>query len=329
MREKIERKFGRTTAELVKTGIMPLDMVLGGGFERGDMIEISSLSGIGKSTVMLHMAKNLINAGEEVVYVDVERGVKNSILKNMGLLEKVDQGFYIYIPVTFEDIEEIFDEILFSEGGESNKTTMIIDSITSVIPSKLRGKSIVEIEPGLESRLTASFLKKYKPYLREKKITLFLVNQMRIKLDFRSRVPADPESAGGYALQFYPDIRIRLVAGAEMKRKELTPYGEKEAVYGMEARIFSLKNRNARCKVPVEIPIIHGKGVSNIWWMKNLMVSQGLISGGAGGYFKVSISGKEETIRGEQELMKHLGTLRKEITELLESKGLMDLIIER
>ena len=44
--------------EVVPTGIIPLDLVLGGGFPKGVFIEMASPSGLRKSTIMAHVAKN-------------------------------------------------------------------------------------------------------------------------------------------------------------------------------------------------------------------------------------------------------------------------------
>lgn len=64
-----------TTADesRIKTGILELDRVLGGGIVRGSLVLVGGDPGIGKSTILLQMCRNLVQQEQtEVLYVSGE-----------------------------------------------------------------------------------------------------------------------------------------------------------------------------------------------------------------------------------------------------------------
>lgn len=63
-----------TTADesRIKTDIRELDRVLGGGIVKGSLVLVGGDPGIGKSTILLQMCRNLVHLGTEVLYVSGE-----------------------------------------------------------------------------------------------------------------------------------------------------------------------------------------------------------------------------------------------------------------
>jgi len=60
----------------VKTGFTELDRVLGGGVVAGSLVLVGGDPGIGKSTLLLQVCRNLSAAGEKVLYVSGEESLK-------------------------------------------------------------------------------------------------------------------------------------------------------------------------------------------------------------------------------------------------------------
>ena len=209
-----------TGSPTVPTDILSLDLILGeGGFRKGDLIEISSESGVGKSTLVLQIVKNLLEKGMKCMYLDIERGVQEGILKNFGLLDKkgkeMGDDFLLLSPTTFTQVDEILKNIV---QNDLIYDLIVIDSITAIIPGKLLDQPVDDIAPiGLDSRKAGELLRKYKPSFRSTGTSCILINQMRMKLDFGFGKTSKLESAGGHALKFYPDIRIRMQAGPRLK----------------------------------------------------------------------------------------------------------------
>lgn len=65
----------------VKTGINEFDRVLGGGLVNGSLILIGGDPGIGKSTILLQVCKNLANSGKKVLYISGEESVQQIKLR--------------------------------------------------------------------------------------------------------------------------------------------------------------------------------------------------------------------------------------------------------
>ena len=58
------------------TGMEELDRVLGGGIMQGSLVLVGGDPGIGKSTLLLQMCRNLASAGEKVLYISGEESLQ-------------------------------------------------------------------------------------------------------------------------------------------------------------------------------------------------------------------------------------------------------------
>lgn len=85
----------------VSTNIKELDRVLGGGIVQGSLTLVGGDPGIGKSTLLLQVCKNLAEAGKKVLYISGEESLKQIKLRadrigifkdNMSLLCETNLG---------------------------------------------------------------------------------------------------------------------------------------------------------------------------------------------------------------------------------------------
>jgi len=294
-----------------QTGILPLDTVLGGGYERGDFIEVSSESGVGKSTILANLVKNALAVESDhkcrAAYLDVERGMHSSMLKNMSILDKLsDQPgdpFVMYKPHSFALVDSMFYDLIVVHKYEH----VILDSITQLVPSKIMESNIEDVTIGVDARMQSLLIKKYKSACRESGTTVWVVSQRRTKMETIgagrfAKMKVTTESAGGKAMQFGPDIRLEMVKGAMLKREERTVNGNEEVVYGNEARIKCVKNRAERPEIFVPITIIFGYGASNVAFIKDVMKTNGMYTVGGAGYFSIDWNGETISKRGIVEL---------------------------
>ena len=76
--------------ERMDSGIPELNRVLGGGIVKGSLILVGGDPGIGKSTLLLQICRNLANAGKDVVYVSGEESLKQIKMRadRLGGFEK-------------------------------------------------------------------------------------------------------------------------------------------------------------------------------------------------------------------------------------------------
>ena len=68
-------------APRMKTGIVELDRVLGGGLVPGSLVLLGGDPGIGKSTLFLQALDGLARAGKKVLYVSGEESVQQTALR--------------------------------------------------------------------------------------------------------------------------------------------------------------------------------------------------------------------------------------------------------
>lgn len=301
------------------TGSVILDTVLsdGKGFPLGTLIEFSSDSGIGKSTLCLHICKHICATGKRVIYLDPEAGVNESQLQGIGLSKYMGDRFLYFPVVTFEDVEQVIDASL----GDPELVAIVLDSITSTVPGKLleKGKSIGDVEPGLHARYSAMFYQKYKSQLKEAQVTMFFINQTRTKIDFRRG--ATVEAAGGSAQKFYMDIRMQMRSLKKLEKTEQTADGTQTVPYGSENSIWAVKNRFARPFIPLPLTVLFGRGVSNFAAYNKWLANKGYIKQGGGGYFTITLNGEEYKVRGTAQVDMWIKEHLKEIKELVNSEG--------
>jgi RecA/RadA recombinase len=328
----------------IETGILPLDIVLGGGYEVGDVIEWSGPSGTGKSTALLHFCGERIRQGQRVAYLDVEGGVKERILSNMALLDYVgteagQAPMLLLNPYNFADLERIFDTVLMGPE-EFRYDHIVIDSITGVSSTDLNDKTplMKSAKNSLQNSATkiiAKFLERYKGLCRAYGVTLWMIQQARVK--FKDKGPYGMEAyiapAGGYASEHWPDVRLWLDEGPKLRREEQTTVGLNEhVVYGMVSKLKTIKNRNERPMIPIPTPIIFGYGVSNIMFLEIVLENNKLVTKKPGGRRELHLEGLEGLDGQTCKNLKAFRTLLREnkpaVTEWLRANKYLNLVRE-
>lgn len=109
--------------ERFKTNIDEFDRVLGGGIVKGSLVLIGGAPGIGKSTLLIQVAKILDNIGKKVLYVSGEESVAQIKLRSDRLEIKSDD-IYLFGENNLYNIEKIVEEL--------EPEILIIDSIQTM-----------------------------------------------------------------------------------------------------------------------------------------------------------------------------------------------------
>ena len=114
----------------ITTGMEELDRVLGGGIVPGSLVLVGGDPGIGKSTLLLQMCRNLSNAGQNVLYISGEESPKQIKMR----AERIGK---------FDDSMELLCETDLGHIGtvlENKKpTVVIIDSIQTMYSEDASG----------------------------------------------------------------------------------------------------------------------------------------------------------------------------------------------
>ncbi|MGN0152756.1 MAG: DNA repair protein RadA [Wujia sp.] len=119
-----------TTADesRIKTNIKELDRVLGGGIVKGSLVLVGGDPGIGKSTILLQMCRNLVHAGTEVLYVSGEESLAQIKMR----AERIGTFDKDMLLLCDNDMDNISAAI-----QKSHVSVVVIDSIQTMVVEEL------------------------------------------------------------------------------------------------------------------------------------------------------------------------------------------------
>lgn len=112
-----------TEEERILTGIHELDRVLGGGIVTGSLVLVGGDPGIGKSTLLLQMCRELVGSAHTVLYVSGEESVKQ-IKMRADRLGTFGEGLLL---LSETDLDQIIDLV-----SRLKPEVVIIDSIQTM-----------------------------------------------------------------------------------------------------------------------------------------------------------------------------------------------------
>lgn len=149
-------------SERISSGIGEFDRVLGGGIVKGSLVLIGGDPGIGKSTLLLQVTRNLTKTGHKVLYVSGEESLRQIKMR----ADRLGTDF---------DTLKILCETNLSDIGEAIKAeapeTVVIDSIQTMY------KEDISSAPGSVSQVreATSFLMQIAKQLE---INIFIVGHV-------------------------------------------------------------------------------------------------------------------------------------------------------
>lgn len=107
----------------VSTGLLELDRVLGDGIVSGSLVLVGGDPGIGKSTLLLQVCRNLAGSGKKVLYISGEESLKQIKLRANRIGEVTGELKFLC-----ETNLELIEGIL----GEEKPEIVVIDSIQTM-----------------------------------------------------------------------------------------------------------------------------------------------------------------------------------------------------
>ncbi|MDD4525257.1 MAG: DNA repair protein RadA [Lachnospiraceae bacterium] len=163
----INRPVALSTVDLreeprVETGYTELDRVLGGGIVQGSLVLVGGDPGIGKSTLLLQVTKNLSDAGHRILYVSGEESLRQ-IKMRAQRIGSVNDNLRFFCETDLDTIAEV---VL-----EEKPEVVVIDSIQTMYNSS------VSAAPGSVSQVreTTGVLLRL---AKENAITIFIVGHV-------------------------------------------------------------------------------------------------------------------------------------------------------
>ncbi len=144
------------------TKIGEFDRVLGGGVVPGSLMLVGGDPGIGKSTLLLQVCRNLAEAGHKVLYISGEESLTQIKMRAVRIGE-----FNDHLSLLCETNLDVIEKVLLKE----NPTVVVIDSIQTMF------RDSVSAAPGSVSQVreaTAFFLQ----ISKSNQISIFIVGHV-------------------------------------------------------------------------------------------------------------------------------------------------------
>lgn len=112
----------------MKTGYEELDRVLGGGVVKGSLVLVGGDPGIGKSTLLLQVCRNLAASGQKVLYISGEESLKQIKLRANRIGEVTGELLFLC---------ETSLELIEGAIKEEKPDVVIIDSIQTMFREEI------------------------------------------------------------------------------------------------------------------------------------------------------------------------------------------------
>lgn len=285
-------------SEFVETGNIGFDMAVsnGRGLPLGSSILFWSGPGCGKTTLFADISKRLIKTHKEkgepfkVLYLAVE-GSKE-LMKSLGLEEYMDSRDFIYVERRFSwsQIELLYEAVL--EGKEKYKDVkvIVIDSINNVLSTQKIQNSVASGDYGTQAKERNNFWSKYLPICKEKKISTFMVAQMRQKQN-ATAFGTQEKAAASFSDLHNADAIFKCVKKTQNKDSEKiitkTAFGEtkdlSKYVLMLDPTNELSKNRIAKT-YQCELLLEKGVGVHNYYVVRKMLVYHKFLKEASGWY---------------------------------------------
>lgn len=254
--------FDKEQAErFIPTGSTNLDLILGGGWARGRVINLVGDKSSGKSLLAIQSCGNnqLIDPKAQNEYIDAEHV---DVVEYFNLMEVPIEG--VNFPDDIFTIEDYYNHVeKFVEKLEKTKNTnsqIVLDSFDALSDeAELERKFDDGTYGGAKAKKMSELFRRLNANAHKRNTTLIVVSQIRDVLN--SRIPNQKSRSGGHALDFYASQIVWLAATGSIKRT----IDKEEQEIGIEVKATCKKNKIAIPHKTCEFKVIYELGVDNLW----------------------------------------------------------------
>lgn len=276
-----DKKFGKGSAQfgnhkiesfpiLASTGSLNLDVAIGiMGIPKGRIMEAYGAESSGKTTIALHMIREVQKAGGVCAFIDAEHAL--------------DRFWAIKLGVNVEDLiisqpnsgeEGLALAEMYVDSGVID--FIVVDSVSALTPRVEIEGEIGDSHIGLQARLMGQALRKITPKCGAKGSTILFLNQIRYKIGVLFGSPET--TSGGNALKFFASVRMRVSNDGSISDKDDT-IGQKSK----EIKVKFDKNKLAppfmvaRCKLNTNEED-HNYGIDKYEELVDIAVAKGIMN---------------------------------------------------
>lgn len=229
------------------SGILSVDIALGGGYPLGRVIEIYGPEAGGKTTLTLHAIAEVNRRGGTAAFIDLENALVPAYGKVLGidwsktLIAQPDNG------------EAALNLVEHLCGHMKSGDMIVVDSVAALVPEDELNGEMGDSHMGLHARLMSQAMRKLTHIVSVSGVILIFINQIRMKIGV---VFGNPETTtGGNALKFYASQRIEVRGSTKLKG-----VGENSPPVGAVTHIKVVKNKVSMPFRNADVDLYYGWG---------------------------------------------------------------------
>lgn len=188
--ESIEKTYGKGSVmagdaiidvEKQSSGLIDLDIALGGGYGKGRIVEIYGPESAGKTMISIYgaIAAQRDQPNKKVLIIDAEQALDREFAEMLGLNMST---VILNQPSNGEEGLEIADTLI-ATGGIS---FCLIDSVAALVPKAEIEAGMADMQMGLQARLMSKALRKLTGSISKTGTCCIFINQLRDKIGCNS-----------------------------------------------------------------------------------------------------------------------------------------------
>ena len=210
-----------------------LDMLLGGGFEKGVITQIFGPPSSGKSNITLALAVNVARNNKKVIYKDTEGGSTIDRIKQISGpdFSRVANNIIVFEPTNFLEQNDNLKAIeVWLRKNNADVDLIVLDSAVALYRVDDMKSSKLNKELGKQMGILSKIARKYD-------VAVVLTNQIYNAFDDEGN--NDIRAVGGTILQYWSKVILQLERGDETNKRVATLIRHRSIPEGKKA-IFSI-----------------------------------------------------------------------------------------
>ena len=212
-----------------------LDVLLGGGFEKGVITQIFGSPSSGKSNVTLTLAVNVARNNRKVIYIDTEGGISIDRIKQISGedFSRVATNIIVFEPTTFLEQNENLRAIdVWLRKNHEDVDLLVLDSAVALYRVDDMKSAKLNKELGKQMGMLSKIARTYD-------IAVVLTNQIYNAFDDEGN--NDIRAVGGTILQYWSKVILKLERGEEINQRVATLIRHRSIPEGKKAT-FSINS---------------------------------------------------------------------------------------